>query len=243
MIRRLASSAAAATGLLLLAAGLAACATPAASSPGGTTEPSAAPTDGMESDVDAAWLDAGRVVGVVTYGSSTCIPSATDASFDDGVLTVTLADPPADTACTRDFVPRVSLVEAPQGIDPASDLEVTVSGAVVGRAELGGISGLVAGGETDYAPSAGWTGTDGQFVILTWGSSSCKPVVEDVAATGPAEVTVTFQTPPADQVCTADMAPRGTLAQVTDLETKDAVDVVLAGGEFHDVRVKIIGTP
>ncbi len=68
------------------------------------------------------------------------------------------------------------------------------------------------------------------------------PVVEDVVAGAPAEVTVTFATPPADQVCTMDMRPRGTIAFVPDLEADADVFAVLAGAEFDNVRIPILGT-
>jgi hypothetical protein len=228
--------------VLLLAGGaIAGC----ASSP--SAAPSAAPTtgDGTEVEIDAAWLDDGRIIGLVTTGSSTCIPAADEATLDaDGSLAVTLVEPDADTACTRDLVPRVTLVEVPEGVDPSMDLAITVSGdGYSGSTDLEGVEGLAGGGMTDYLPSAGWTDTDGQFVLLTWGSSSCVPVVSDVAASGPAEVTVTFETPPADQVCTMDMAPRATVAFVEGLEEDGDVSLVLAGSpEFDNVRVPIYGS-
>ena len=67
---------------------------------------------------------------------------------------------------------------------------------------------------------------------MTWGSSTCPPMIESVEPTGPTEVTVTFATPPADQVCTMDMAPRGTLATVSGLEGEADIDLVLTGAEF-----------
>src|SRR5690606_34524378 len=102
--------------------------------------------------------------------------------------------------------------------------------------------GLAGGGETDYAPSAGWTGEDGQFVILTWGSSSCAPMAETVTASGPAEVTVIFATPPTDQVCTMDMAPRALITAVDGLDADDDAEVfaVLTGAEFDNVRIPIV---
>src|SRR5690349_11072801 len=66
--------------LALLTAGLlTACAAPV-----GPSDPTSTPTpastgggdDGDEQEVDAAWLDGGRMIGIVTQGSSTCIPVA-----------------------------------------------------------------------------------------------------------------------------------------------------------------------
>lgn len=228
--------------LLLAATALAGCATPAASGP--SSSPSAT-GDSTETEVDAAWLDDGRMIGLVTEGSSTCVPVAEEATLEaDGSLAITLAEPEADAVCTRDLVPRVTLVEVPEGVDPSEDLAITVTGdAISGSTDLDGVEGLTGGGMTDYLPSAGWTDTDGQFVLLTWGSSTCVPVIVDVAASGPAEVTVTFETPAADQVCTMDMGPRATVAFVEGLEEDSDVSLVLAGSpEFENVRIPIYGS-
>lgn len=227
--------------LTLAATALAGCASQAATAP--SESPS---TDGgtTEAEIDAAWLDDGRIIGLVTMGSSTCVPAADGATLQaDGSLAVTLVEPDAETACTADMAPRVTLVEVPEDVDPAEDLAITVTGdGYSGGAELDGVDGLAGGGMTDYLPSAGWTETDGQFVLLTWGSSSCAPVIADIAASGPAEVTVTFETPPADQVCTMDMAPRATVAFVDGLEEDSDVSLVLAGSpEFDNVRIPIYG--
>ena len=230
-------------GLALLTAGLlTACATPAG---GGGTTPSPAATDksddSNEQEVGAAWLDGGRTIGIVTQGSSTCIPTAEDATYDNGIMKVTLVEPAGDTACTRDLVPRVSLVGVPEGVDPAAGVEIEVTGeGWHGDTDLEGVTGLKAGGETDYLPSAGWTDVDGQFVILSWGSSSCAPTIENTEPTSATEVTVTFVTPPADQVCTMDMAPRGVVTAVNGLDDEDAETfAILTGGEFDNIRIPI----
>lgn len=225
---------------LLLGAGLAGCATAA---PGGTGAPDDGGQGGTESEIDAAWLDDGRLIGVVTQGSSTCVPIAEEATYADGVLEVTFLEPDADQPCTMDLVPRVTLVGVPEGVDPGQDLEIRVSGdGVEGSTDLDGVAGLAGpGGETDYLPSAGWTDTPGQFVIVTWGSSSCPPVIASVAPTAAAEITVTFEEPPADQVCTMDMAPRGTIAVVDGLEDGDDVELILTGAEFDNIKIPIYG--
>src|SRR5690606_23435802 len=64
--------------------------------------------------VDAAWLDGGRMIALVTGGSSSCVPVATDATVaDDGGLDVTLEDPETDV-CTADLAPRATLVGVPE---------------------------------------------------------------------------------------------------------------------------------
>lgn len=199
---------------------------------------------GQETDVNAAWLDDGRIIALVTSGSSTCVPTAESAEINsDGALAVELVEPDADTACTRDLVPRATLVTVPNGVDPSQDLEiwVTSEAGYYGDVTLAGASGLAGpGGETDYEPTAGWTQQQGQFVILTWGSSGCVPVVESSEVTGEAEVTVTFQDPPADQVCTADMAPRTNFAFADGLSGVEDVQLVLTGDSF-DQTITIYG--
>ena len=111
-----------------------------------------------------------------------------------------------------------------------------------GQVELAGVEGLDPSGETDYQPSAGWATAPGQFVILTWGSSTCIPEIADIAATGPAEVTVTYVDPPAAQVCTMDMSPRGQVAAVNDLEDDSDVSLILTKGGFLGLKVPIYGT-
>ncbi len=226
-------------GLAVLVAGvLTAC----ASGPGGTATTDADDT-AEDMEVSAAWLDDGRMIGLVTQGSSTCVPVAEDAELKGSTLTVALAAAEGDQACTRDLVPRVTMVSVPEGVDPSKELEIIVTGdGVQGDADLDGVPGLAGpGGETDYLPSAGWTGEDGQFVILSWGSSGCAPAIENTEATSANEVTVTFVTPPDNQVCTMDMAPRGLVASVTGIEDEDAeVFAILEGGEFDNVRIPII---
>lgn len=95
-------------------------------------------------------------------------------------------------------------------------------------------------GPIDFEPSAGWYG-DGHFLILTWGSSGCPPTIDTVEATRGDEVTVTFADPPADQVCTMDMAPQLTAAAVEGA-TGDDIELVLTGDGYDDVRVPIAGT-
>ena len=83
---------------------------------------------GQETDVEAAWLDDGRIIAVVTSGSSTCVPTAESAEINSaGALAVELVEPDADTACTRDLVPRATLVTVPNGVDPSQDLEIRVT--------------------------------------------------------------------------------------------------------------------
>ena len=229
-------------GVLALASiALAGCATPSGGSP--SEEPSSQAIE-PDPDLGAAWLDDGRLIGLVTLGSSTCVPGLADeATYEDGVLQVEFAAPEGDMACTSDLVPRVTLVGVPEDVDPEENLAIEVNGEdYFGEVELAGVPGLASGGETDYEPSAGWATAAGQFVLLTWGSSTCVPVIDDVAATGPAEVTLTFQDPPKDQVCTMDMVGQGQVTAVNDLEEDSDVQLILTKGGFLGLKLPIYGT-
>lgn len=233
---------------------LAGCATPSGGGAGagsGSAEPapsgSASPSPEASSggvvgtdDVEAAWLDGGRGVGLVTYGSSSCLPVVGEPTYADGVLTVDISDPDGE-ACTRDLVPRGSYVGLPEGVDPTRELEIVVTGTYADDTDLDGLEGDIAVPE-EFAPSAGWADDD-MMLILSWGSSTCPPVLESAEAAG-AEVLVRFAEPVADQVCTADMAPRVTVVAVTgDVDDDAAVTAVLSGGDFADIRVPVLGNP
>lgn len=189
-------------------------------------------------DVEAAWLDGGRGVGLVTYGSSSCLPVVGEPTYADGVLTVDISDPDGE-ACTRDLVPRGSYVGVPEGVDPTRELEIVVTGTYADDTDLDGLEGEIVVPE-EFAPSAGWADDD-MMLVLSWGSSTCPPVWESAEAAG-SEVLVSFAEPVSDQVCTADMAPRVTVVAVTgDVDDDAAVTAVLSGGEFADIRVPVLG--
>lgn len=197
----------------------------------GTASPAGSPTgsDGSQPlEVSAGWLDGGRAVAVITHGSSSCVPSASEVSLHaDGSVAVTLADPTGDAVCTADLAPRASLVALPDGADAAAKLSLTVSlRSARGQVTLDPYAGPTV---TEYAPSAGWI--DGNaLAILTWGSSSCALRVQSAVSTG-ADVAVTFVDPPADQACTMDMAPRVALAFVDGGGAESATTATLSGGD------------
>ncbi|WP_309065930.1 hypothetical protein [Microbacterium sp.] len=226
MASRLLRSALALGALTLLIAG---CTSAPGDSPAPTSSAGAdagQPGDGRDEepepgDVEAAWLDDGRGFAVVTWGSSGCVPHAAETVADGQTVTVTLQDRPADAVCTMDFAPRASFAALPQGVDPTRDVRVRVRyGDVSGDAELealpaapDGDSGVLTG-----KASAGWFDDQG-LVLLTWGSGSCRPVVEEVVQSA-AGATVTFA--PFDGVCTADMAPRTTVIVLPSEPEDDA---------------------
>src|SRR5690242_13133556 len=84
-------------GLAVLLTGvLTACATGSGGTPSTAGTPSDDSGSGNEQEVGAAWLDGGRAIGLVTQGSSTCIPTAEETTYADGVLNVTLVDVEGD---------------------------------------------------------------------------------------------------------------------------------------------------
>ncbi|CAH0123030.1 MULTISPECIES: hypothetical protein [unclassified Microbacterium] len=240
---RLALSAAAALAAALLLAGCAS--SPGEQSPtsSGTPDDSGASTAPIsDDDLEAAWLDDGRMFAIVTWGSSTCVPVVEEASAEGQRVAVTLVDAPsadgAEQACTSDLAPRASIGALPEGVDPTKDVEFTVTLAdftddvdLDGNAALTGVPGQ----STEFAPSAGWFDDEG-IVLLTWGSSSCPPIVEGVEeASGGATVTFTTE----DRVCTMDMAPRATVLGVS--ETDDDADFTLTlVGDNLDGTVSVL---
>ncbi len=210
----------------------------------GTTAPGAGKIDPPASEpvpVEAAWLDDGRVLAVVTWGSSTCVPSVGTAVAAGQHITVTFAEREF-AACTMDYSPRASLVALPEGVDPKQNVSLTIVDPGMpntplhvelrGQAHFGGH-----GGEpTDYEPSAGRFGQDG-VVLLTWGSSGCPPIVEDVTLND-SDLLVTFVTD-TQRMCTADMAPRLTVLGF-DGAKSDTLTLTLNGDNFDTVTVPVI---
>lgn len=217
------------------------------STPASPGSSSSVPSDGTVSDVevDATWLDDGRMIGIITYGSSTCVPVVEDAALqDNGTFAVILADADTDEVCAADMVPRVTLVEALPDMDPAVDLEITVAGnGFTGDTDLDGVQGLdPTNTASEFAPSAGWIDEDDSFVLVTWGSSTCIPAVASTEVAAASEVTVTFVDPPADQTCTMDMVPRALITSVAGLDEDEGVTAVLVGDDFDGLRVPIYGS-
>ncbi|GAA4481140.1 hypothetical protein [Microbacterium panaciterrae] len=216
---------------------LAACAqleptTPAAP----TTAPSAAPS----TDPAAAWLDGGRGIALVTWGSSSiaCAPAVADVQAEGQTVSVTLAGPAADIVCTADFAPRGTYVAVPQGVDPTKDVALSFQGDTFGgRVPLAGNSAIDGGSKTEGKPSAGWFAPDG-IVLLTWGSSTCPPVIEKLVE-AKSGATVTFATD-ATKVCTRDFVPRLTVLGVTTPADPAGYTLTLTGDHL-DGEVPVIG--
>lgn len=191
-------------------------------------------------DIEAAWLDGGRQLAVVTWGSSTCVPGVSEISADGQTMNVTLADGVHDASpCTKDIAPRASLAALPEGVDPTKDVKLVVTyGDLTDDVELDGNAALtgVPGSTTDFAPSAGWFDDEG-VVLLTWGSSTCVPIVENVEEQ-PGGATVTLAA--GGEVCTMDMVPRPTMLGFSDDVDDDGDFVLTLVGDNLDGTVPVL---
>ncbi|MCT1478669.1 hypothetical protein [Microbacterium sp. p3-SID336] len=213
---------------------------PGGAAPHATSDPSSGPGDAGsgddQNDLEGALLDDGRMFAVVSWGSSTCIPQVAEVTAEGQTVSVTLAEPEGDgateRACTADLAPRASVGGLPEGVDPTKDITLQVTyGDMTDDIDLEGDPDATGapGSPTEYAPSAGWY-DDGGLVLLTWGSSTCLPVVESLEGSG-STGTVTFATDDT-QVCTMDMVPRGTVIAFAEDEVDDDAPftLTLVGG-------------
>lgn len=233
-------------------ASIAALAVGCAGTPAGTSTTSSsapeqsaapAPAPGGDDDFDAAWLDDGRMFAVVTMGSSTCIPQVDEVTASGQQVTVSLVNVvDAYDFCTADLAPRASVGAFPEGIDPTEDVELDVTyDGVTDDADLDGDPELtgIPGTSTEYMPSAGWF-DDESLVLLSWGSSSCPPIVESVEGSG-ATGTVTFAADEEGKQCTMDMAPRATIVAFPDDGVEDdGFQLTLVGANL-DVTIPVRG--
>lgn len=229
----------AASGLLVVGC---AAQTPSAtptSTPTDATDAPASIDDRDSQDVEAAWIDGGRGVAIVTWGSSTCLPLVEAVSADGQTVSITVADADPSATCTDDLVPRASSVGLPSGVDPTKDVELKVTyGDLVADTDLDGLAEAAdPESETDYEPSAGWFDDQG-IVLLTWGSSSCQPQLEKIDQTATTATATFFTT---DGVCTMDMAPRLTILGLPNEHEGEApLELVLTGGGL-DATVTVLG--
>ncbi|MFB7251338.1 hypothetical protein [Microbacterium sp. NPDC056234] len=217
--------------------------TPAGTSPTSSSGPerSSSPAPEPEDGFEAAWLDDGRMFAVVSWGSSTCIPQVEEATASGQQVTVSLVDVDADAVCTADFAPRASVGAFPEGVDPTKEVELIVTYKdATDDVDLDGDPAFtgIPGTSTEYTPSAGWF-DDESLVLLTWGSSSCPPIVESVEGSG-ATGTVTFAADE-EKACTMDMAPRATIIAFEDDQVEDdGFQLTLVGANL-DATIPVRG--
>ncbi|WP_309103852.1 hypothetical protein [Microbacterium sp.] len=212
---------------------------PGAEAPTSSDSPAPSGASDDTNEIDATLLDDGRMFAVVTWGSSTCVPDVDAVEAEGQNVGVTLVDGDADQACTADMAPRASIGAFPEGVDPTQPITLDVTyGDVADDVDLDGQPGLsgTPGSPTEFQPSAGWI-SDGALVLLTWGSSTCPPVVESVEGTG-GSGTVTFTTE--NGMCTMDMAPRATILSFGEGVDEEGFTLTLEGGNL-DGTVNMIG--
>lgn len=188
-------------------------------------------------DVEAAWLDEGRAIGIVTWGSSTCRPHIEDVQADGQSIAVTIGDAD-ESVCTDDLAPRAVTAMLPEGVDVTKDVEVrVVYGDTTEDADLDALD-AAPHGMGDQQPSAGWFDDDG-IVLLTWGSSTCPPVASDLEMTD-AGATVTFSAE-VGRTCTMDLAPRATVLTMPEQRDDDAPFTLTLVGDNLDSEVVVRG--
>ncbi|MBY6060085.1 hypothetical protein [Microbacterium esteraromaticum] len=233
---RIVLSALALAGATLLVAGCTATPeAPAPTSKDGGAATTAPDDDVIGGDVEAAWLDGGRAIGVVTWGSSTCVPIVDDVSADGQMISVALSDGDENQPCTNDLVPRATFVAVPEGVDVTQDVELAIAyGTGTEDADLDGLAEAPAG-MSENAPSAGWFADDG-IVLLTYGSSTCQPLIEDIEQSD-AGATVTFKT--TDRPCTMDFVPRLTTITLP-MEHDDGPFELTLVGDNLDATVAVL---
>lgn len=199
--------------------------------------------DGTRLDADAAWVHGGSMIGLLTWGSSSCPLWPEQVDLVDGVLEIVLAGPGPDQPCTDDLAPRIAPVAVPDGVDPGNELRIEITaGDASASILLEGDSRLVPHGVDDWELSAGWFDDLRSLALLTFGSSSCPPIIDAVTVTGDAEVTVRVAEPEQDRPCTMDMAPRISHLQLeSDLVHPESAELVLSGAEFDGVRIPVFG--
>lgn len=213
-----------------------------------TSSPDPIAGDGeAQSDLRGALLDEGRLFAVVSWGSSSCVPVVDEVVVDEAAadgqsVSVTLVEPDdegVEQACTADLRPRASIGAVPTGVDPTRDITLKVTyGEIVEDVVLAGDPALngTPGEPTDYQNSAGWF-EDGGLVLLTWGSSTCAPIVESLEGAGTAGTVVFAEQ--TDRVCTMDMVPRATILVFEEgafdadaVEKGEPFALTLVGGEL-----------
>lgn len=230
--------------VLGLAALLSGCATTASTSPTGSPSATAAPTETPDematapADITVGWVANGTMIGIVTTGSSTCVPAVMTVTGEGDTIAVSLTDPELLQPCTRDLQPRVTGVAVPPEVDVTKPVtvEVTYNDATT-KLELAAADEPIADA-TAMMPSAGYVGPNA-IGLVTYGSSTCVPEVESTTAgTTDESLVVTLLALDPMAPCTADYAPRVTLVPadagvktltVVDGETSTDVEVLANG--------------
>lgn len=193
-------------------------------------------------DSAAAWLNDGWALAIVTWGSASCAPIVGETVFSSGTLLVELTDPD-EADCSADAVPRASYVSPATPLDMRQNLRIALTGDYQDLITLVGVPEAEPPGVTKFFvdSAAGWYASDG-FVVLSYGSSSCRPEVSSAEVTAPTEVTVEFAPYAFGQICTFDFRPRLTVVDIDETGLGDGpVVAILEGDGLGGERVPIAG--
>ncbi len=229
--------------VLAVAALLTGCATNTAAPGEAPQSPTPTPTEpSMSGDWTASppslenasvvWLDGGKALGVVTWGSGSrsCYPVVQDVTVANQDIDVVLAAPTVDGVCTQDLREQLLLVGLPEGVDSKAAATVTLSTAQESQ-EIA-LAARPADAATTPAGELSATLTPLGVVLISYGSSSCPPVVDTIDGT-----TVTFTT--IEQACTMDYSPRATLLDIPDAAVGTQLNLVSLDGAADPVAVTV----
>ncbi|MGC5224685.1 hypothetical protein ACPW96_19140 [Micromonospora sp. DT81.3] len=190
----------------------------------------------------AAWLSDGRAVAIVTQGGATCAPTVGEITEAADTLEIELLDQD-DESCSADGALRASLAIPAEQLNMTEDHRIVLRGDYEGLVTLPGDPDgeSPSDGSSGLARSAGWFSSD-DFVLLTFGSSSCPLVIESAEVTAEDEVTVSLPSPVVGKACTRDRVGRVTVIETDGSGLGDGpVSAVIPRGGSDDVRVPIRG--
>lgn len=229
--------------VLAVAALLTGCATNAAAPGDAPESPTPTPTEPSLSDewtapppslenASVVWLDGGNSLGVVTWGSGSrsCYPVVQDLTVANQDITVTLTGPTVNGVCTEDLREQLILVGLPEGVDSKAAATVTLT--TTEETQKIALAPRPADAATTPAGELSATLTPLGVVLITYGSSSCPPVVDTIDGT-----TITFRT--IDQACTMDYSPRATPLRIDGAAVGSQLSLVNLDGSADPVSVTV----
>lgn len=229
--------------VLAVAALLTGCATNTAAPGEAPQSPTPTPTEPTLSDewtapppslenASVVWLDGGKALGVVTWGSGSrsCYPVVQDVTVANQDINVVLAGPTVEGVCTQDLREQLILVGLPEGVDSKAAATVTLTTAE--ETQEVALSARPADAPDTPAGERSATLTPLGVVLISYGSSSCPPVVDTIDGT-----TVTFSA--IEQACTMDYSPRATLLDITDAAVGTELNLVSLDGAADPVTVTV----
>ncbi len=209
------------------------------------------------------WLAADRAtITIVSYGSSACPYIATAITVvDDAELSIELRQGAAE-ACTDDLAPRTHVLAVPEGwgagdgpystqivrradafgaSDPVLSTvvlwPVPVAGETIAVETIRGVPDDITLPDDALdrgEPLAYWGADRATLRVITWGSSSCPPLVRSAVLGEPTVIDVVL-VPGPGEICTSDFGPT-THVLVTPAGVDPVADVTLEVLLENDAR-------